>query len=162
MKGLVIPKKQRIEPLEALLLVLFGGFAAVFLVLSKDYNSTAALFPRWVAIVSLLALAALIFQRFVHPIRTSGASDEEVIEPSAEAISRPAVFALQGAYILLIYVLGFFVATLLFLLIAPIQLRYKRRRVVVVQSLVVTLAIAGSFLWLFGIPLPAGVIWDLW
>ena len=153
MRGLVIP---RIEPLEAVLLILFGGFAAVFLVLSRDYNSTAALFPRWVAIVSLLSLAALIVQL------SSGTSDKEVAEPSSGAVSRSIVFALQGAYILLIYFIGFFGATLLFLLIAPIQLRYKRWRVVVVQSLVVTLAVAGSFLWLFGIRLPAGVIWDLW
>ena len=153
MRGLGIP---RVEPLEAVLLILFGGFAAVFLILSRDYNSTAALFPRCVAIVSLLSLAALIVQLF------SGASDKEVIEPSAGAISRPVIFGLQGAYILFIYVLGFFTATLLFLLIAPIQLRYKRWRVVVVQSLVVTLVAAGSFLWLFGIRLPAGVIWDLW
>ena len=159
MRGLGIP---RVEPLETVLLILFGGFAAVFLILSRDYNSTAALFPRCVAIVSLLSLAALIVQLFSHSVRTSGASDEEVIEPSAGAISRPVIFGLQGAYILFIYVLGFFTATLLFLLIAPIQLRYKRWRVVVVQSLVVTLVAAGSFLWLFNIQLPAGVIWDLW
>ena len=159
MKAPVIP---RIEALEAVLLILFGGFAAVFLILSRDYNYTAALFPRYIAIVSLLSLAALIVQLFRHSVRSSGASDEEVIEPSAGAISRPVVFALQGAYILFIYVLGFFAATFLFLLIAPIQLRYKRWRVVVVQSLVVTLAVAGSFLWLFNIQLPAGVIWDLW
>src|SRR5712691_11247303 len=105
MRGLVIP---RVEPLEAVLLLLFGGFAGVFLILSKDYNSTAALFPRFVAIVSLLALAALIVQLFSHSVRSSGASDEEVIEPSAGAISRPLVFALEGAYLLFIYVLGFF------------------------------------------------------
>jgi hypothetical protein len=159
MRGLVIP---RVEPLEAVLLILFGGFAAVFLILSKDYNSTAALFPRCVAIVSLLSLAALIVQLFSHSVRSSRASDKEIIETSAGAVSRPMVFGLQGAYILFIYVLGFFAATLLFLLIAPIQLRYKRWRVVVVQGLVVTLVVAGSFLWLFGIQLPAGVIWDVW
>ena len=99
MRGLGIP---RVEPLEAVLLILFGGFAAVFLILSRDYNSTAALFPRCVAIVSLLSLAALIVQLFSHSVRTSGASDEEVIEPSAGTISRPVIFGLQGAYILFI------------------------------------------------------------
>src|SRR4030095_9454463 len=98
----------RIDPLEGVLLILFGGFAAVFLILSKDYNSTASLFPRWVAVVSLLSLAGLIVQLFSHPFRSSDASVEGVIEPSAGAVSRPVVFALQGAYILLIYLLGFF------------------------------------------------------
>ena len=158
MKG-IIP---RIEPLEAVLLVLLGGFAAVFLILSRDYNSTAALFPQGIAIVSLLSLAALIVQQFRHSVRSSAASDEKIIEPSAGSVSRPVVFALQGAYILFIYLLGFFAATFLFLLIAPLQLRYKSWRVVAVQSLVVTLAVAGSFLWLFDIRLPAGVIWGLW
>ena len=158
MKGLAILKA---SPLEALLLALLGGFAAAFLILSKDYNSTAALFPRLVAIVSLLSLAALIVQGFTSP-GSSTASDEQLIEASVGTVSRPAVFALQGAYILLIYVVGFVVATSLFLLIAPIQMRYKRWRVVAVQSIVVTLAVAGAFLWLFDIRLPAGIIWDLW
>ena len=75
---------------------------------------------------------------------------------------RPPIIAGQGAYVVLIYLLGFFPATLLYLSIAPLQLRYERWGIVLVHSAVLTLALAGSFLWLFNIQLPTGAIWDLW
>ena len=141
-------------PLQYVPLVLLGGCAALFLILSQGYNPTAALFPRWVAIATLLLLTALIIQLF--------GSDEGVAEPALEAVARPAVFAGQGMYILVIYLFGFFAATFLFLLIAPIHLRYKRRGVVLVHAVVLTLVVAGSFLWLFQIQLPTRVSWDFW
>ena len=148
------------KPLEAVLLTLLGGFAALFLFLSQDYNPTAALFPRWIAIASLVFLAALLIRSFLGSDRVTETSEEA--EPSSGAVSRPAVVAVQGAYILFIYVLGFFASTLLFLFIAPIQMRYARWGMALVQSVVVTLVLAGSFLWLFNIQLPTGAIWDLW
>lgn len=143
------------KPLEILLLTVLGGFAAIFLLLSKGYNPTAALFPQWIAIASLLFLAVVVIQLIVR---------SNPIPESRElgAASRTAIFLVQGAYIAVIYLLGFFPATLVFLLIAPIQMRYKRWSVVVLHGVVLTLALAGSFLWLFNVQLPTGAIWDLW
>jgi hypothetical protein len=78
------------------------------------------------------------------------------------AASRTAIFLVQGAYIVFIYLLGFFAATLLFLFIAPIQMRYKRWSVVVLHGVALTLVLTGSFLWLFNVQLPTGALWDLW
>ena len=50
------------KPLEILLLAILGGFVAIFLLLSREYNPTAALFPQRIAIASLLFLAVLIIR----------------------------------------------------------------------------------------------------
>ena len=74
---------------------------------------------------------------------------------------KPSTLALQGGYVIFIYLVGFFVATLLYLIIAPIQLRYEHRGVAIATSIVLTLLLAGSFMWLFDIQLPPGAIWEL-
>jgi hypothetical protein len=81
--------------------------------------------------------------------------------PDTEFSLRPPILALQAAYVVLIYLLGFFVATLLYLIFAPMQLRYERRGIVIATSVGMTLLIAGSFMWLFDIQLPAGAIWEM-
>ena len=40
------------KKLEVLLFVILGGFAITFLFLSREYNSTAALFPKLIAVSS--------------------------------------------------------------------------------------------------------------
>ena len=139
---------------EILLFAILGGFAGLFLLLSRDYNPTAALFPRVIAIASLVFLSILIVQ--------FGVSRPQQEASENNGTSRAAIFGLQGAYLVLIYCFGFFTATLLFLLVAPVQLRYKRWSVVFAHAVVVTLVLAGSFLWLFNIQLPSGALWDLW
>ena len=143
------------KPLETFLLTVLGGFTAAFLFLTKDYNPTAALFPRLIAIASLLFLTVLVVRL---TIRSNGVS--KPFQPAV--VSRAAVFGLQGAYVVLIYLVGFFAATLLFLFVAPIQMRYRRWGVVLVHGVGVTLVLAASFLWLFNIQLPAGAVWELW
>ena len=152
--------------LEILLLAVLGGFAVVFLFLSKDYNPTAALFPRYVAIASLVFLVGTRIagrERGLKPATTSSPehSAEHVVAGFSPR-SLPRILAVQGAYVFLIYLLGFFPATLLFLSIAPLQLGFKRRGIVLVHGIAMTLALAGSFLWLFEVQLPAGALWNLW
>jgi hypothetical protein len=142
------------KPLEGLLLALLGGFAAAFLFLTRDNNPTAALFPRVIAVVSLLFLTVLVVRLVVGSNATS-----ESLPPAV--VSRAAVLGLQGGYVALIYVVGFLPATLLFLFAAPIQMRYSRRGVVLLHGVGVTLVLAAS-LWLFNIRLPAAAVWNLW
>ena len=139
--------------LEILLLTVLGGFAALFLFLSRDYNSTAALFPKYIAIASLLFLALIVWGA-----RRENSNFE--IRNSNFPLHR--IIAVQGAYLVLIDLVGFFAATFLFLLIAPIQMGYKRWGIVLVHGVVFTLVLAGSFLWLFNIQFPTGALWELW
>jgi len=149
---------------ELLLLVVLGGCAALFLLLSENYNSTAALFPRWVAIASLIFLALSGFQLARSFKAASENSNEQLAEPITGGVSHLRVFLFlsQGIYIFLIYFFGFFPATLLFLLIAPLQMGYKRRGVVVVHAVLLSLLVTGSFVWLLNIQLPSGFVWSMW
>ena len=139
------------KKLEVLLFAILGGFAATFLFLSREYNSTAALFPKLIAIASLVFLAAGIATRK----SSNMGSDPSLLD------FKPSMLALQGGYVVVIYLLGFFVATLLYLIVAPIQLRYPHRGIAVAISVVLTLMLAGSFMWLFDIQLPPGAIWEM-
>ncbi len=134
--------------LENLLLVVLGGFTAVFLFLSKDYSSTAALFPRIIAIASLVFLAGIWGRRAISEVQETGL--------------RPQILAVQAAYIVFIYLIGFVAATVAFLLVAPIQMHYKRWGVVAAHAVVLTLVLSVSFMWLFSVQLPSGALWDLW
>ena len=149
------------KKLELVLLAILGGFALTFLVLSREYSSTAALFPR------LIAVASLLFLVLGRMGRTQGIEGRRPISPHGEIGLRPSIpcvrpiLALQAGYVVFIYLIGFFVATLLYLILAPIQLRYQRRGVAIATSVVLTLLLAGSFMWLFDIQLPAGAIWEM-
>lgn len=140
-----------------------GGFAALFLILTWNYNPTAALFPRWVAIASVLLLAAAVCrQLFGEQKPRPQEDDEEFVQPSPDAMPWPAVLALEGAYILAIYLVGFTYATLLYLIAGPIHMRYRRWGIIAAQAVFLTIIIAGSFIWFFHIRLPKGILWNLW
>jgi hypothetical protein len=59
-------------------------------------------------------------------------------------------------------VLGFPLATLLYLIAAPIQMRYRRWIIISAQAVFLTALISGSFIWFFHIRLPKGIVWNLW
>ena len=138
--------------LETLLLVILGGFAATFWILSRDYNPTAALFPSGIAIACLVLVSVLI-------TRSKKSRAEESIPGFSAQL--PAL-GLQAVYVCFMYLIGFLGTTLVFLLVAPFQMGYTRRTVIMTHAVILTLVLAASFLWLFNVRLPAGIIWDLW
>ena len=145
------------KKLEGLLLAILGGFALTFLFLSREYNSTAALFPRLIAVAFLLFLVLSRVSGISGP-ELSGSGPEV---PDTEFSFRPSILVMQAGYVVCIYLLGFFAATLLYLIAAPMQLRYERRAIAIATSVILTLLLAGSFLWLFDIQLPPGAIWEM-
>ena len=145
---------------EVLLIAILGGFAATCLFLSREYNPTAALFPRVIAVASLLFLVLNVIGGW-RELRDGGLFRLRRDRPPSLNSPHPPILALQAGYVVLIYLIGFFVATLLYLIIAPIQLRYERRGVAIATSVVLTLLLASSFMWLFDIQLPQGAVWEL-
>jgi tripartite tricarboxylate transporter TctB family protein len=151
------------KKLEALLLATLGGFALTFLVLSRDYNATAAQFPQLIAVASLLFL---VLGSIGSRKPGAGSQKPEAGQlPSGFWLPAPGfrlpILALQAGYVGLMYLVGFFAATLLYLILAPLQLRYPHRGIAIATGLVLTLLIAGSFMWLFQIQLPPGAIWEV-
>jgi hypothetical protein len=133
------------------------------MILTWDYNPTAALFPRWVAVASLFFLAGAVARRLLSEQKPSSPEDDEdFVQPSPDAMPWAAVLAVQAGYIGAIYLLGFTVATLLYLFAAPIHMRYRHWGIVALQAVFLTILISGSFIWFFHIRLPTGVVWNLW
>jgi hypothetical protein len=94
-----------------------------------------------------------------HPVPVGDGHVEDEAPGEGRKLLLP--WILQAGYVILIYLIGFIAATLLYLIMAPIQLRYERRGVAIAASVVLTLLLAGSFMWLFDIQLPPGALWEL-
>ena len=133
------------------------------MILTWDYNPTAALFPRWVAIASVLFLAGSVGRQLFSAQKPRVEQyDEDFPQPGLGALPWPAVLFLQAGYIFAIYIVGFTFAPLLYLIAGPIQMRYRRWSIIAAQAVFLTIIIAGSFIWFFHIRLPKGIVWNLW
>jgi hypothetical protein len=150
----------RIAPLEGLLLLILGGFAAVFLFQTRDMGETAAWFPRVVAQASLALLGAALAVQWVGRRRARPRVPEAPAPPPPDAIPWGAALAAQAAYVLLIILLGFPLATLAYLVAGPLQMQYRRWPVLIPYAAVLTAAVVGSFLYLFNVRLPVGLVWS--
>jgi hypothetical protein len=127
---------------------------------AKDYNSTAALFPRLVALSALLFLALDLISK-----KVGARKPREVGQPPDSTLQPPPwlpALALQGGYIIFVYLIGFSAATLLFLLAVPAQMRYRRWPITALYAILLTVAIYVSFHWLFHVRLPKGLIGLPW
>ncbi len=129
------------------------------MLLTKDYNPTAALFPRLVALSSLVLIVLDLSLRLFTD-ETAMAAEKE--EKKSDSVSWYAALALQGGYIAFIYLIGFSAATLLFLLLCPWHLRYRRWPITVIHGALLTLVIVGSFHLFFHVRLPKGFLGIPW
>ena len=152
----------KLARLEKVLLSLLGSFCVAFLLLTWELHSTAALFPRWVA------FAAIVFLVCAVPMRRSDASiqrsedvDENFPQATAGVVNWSTVLALQLGYVIAIYLIGFTIATVVYLLVGPIQMGYRRWMIIALQAVVLTAVISGSFIGFFHIRLPKGILWSL-
>lgn len=83
-------------------------------------------------------------------------------EKKSTSVSWYAALALQGGYIAFIYLIGFSAATLLFLLLCPWHLRYRRWPITIIHGVLLTLVIVGSFHLFFHVRLPKGFLGIPW
>ncbi|HWP24669.1 MAG TPA: tripartite tricarboxylate transporter TctB family protein [Candidatus Binatia bacterium] len=143
--------------LETLLLLVLSGFAGLFLLATKDYGSTAALFPRVIASATLVLIALdLLYDYLLAATKTPKTRADKAPDQARSGWMAP--LALQGGYIALIYVAGFAAATLIYLLICPWQLRYRRWVVTIVHAVVFTAVLVYTFHSVFHARLPKGVV----
>ena len=147
--------------MEALLRAVLIGFALLFLLVTKDYGSTAALFPRVVALFSLgfiaLDIFALFYSRGNKPAKPQAATRQDL-----SGVSWSAALALQAGYIGMIYVAGFSTATFAYLIACPWQLRYRNWPVTILHATLLTVAVVYTFQAIFHVRLPKGVLGIPW
>ena len=151
---------KRISFLEILLLIILCGFALAFLLETTKLQQTAALFPRLVAEASLLVFVIALGLRFLTSSRTT------VREPDAISAKKPpnatsfrAALTLQAAYLAAVFLLGFPIATLMYLVVCPRLMGYQRWRILLPYSVLLTSAVFLAFAYVLHVRFPGGLLW---
>ncbi|MBI2961322.1 MAG: tripartite tricarboxylate transporter TctB family protein [Betaproteobacteria bacterium] len=152
--------RKRIAALEGFLLLVLGSFALAFFVETRELGQTAALFPRLVALASLAALALALGFQFFGAAKARQTPAETAALETLDVVSWPLALAVQVGYVALIALLGFSLASLLYLIGAPLQMRYRRWGVLIAYGFLLTAAVAIAFTVLFHVRLPEGLLWS--
>ncbi len=144
---------KRISFLEILLLVILCGFALAFLLETTKLQQTAALFPRLVAEASLFVFViALAFQLLQQAASISA-------KKPPNATSFRAALTLQAAYLAAVFLLGFPIATLMYLVVCPRLMGYQRWRILLPYSVLLTSAVFLAFAYVLHVRFPGGLLW---
>jgi len=151
---------RRISNLEGFLLLILGAFAASFLVQSWELGQTAAMFPRLVAGASLALLALVTAFELMGKGSARKKPLEAVTTRAPDAILWPVALAVQIGYIALVVLVGFSLATLIYLMGSPLQMRYRRWGVLGAFAILLTATVVASFTYLFHVRLPEGLLWS--
>ena len=140
---------RRISSLESFLLLILCGFALAFLFETTKLQPTAALFPRLVAEASLFILViALAFK-----------ADHVTGNTPQKGTSFRAALALQAGYLAVVFVLGFPIATFLYLLASPWLMGYRRWKILLPYGVLLTSAVFLVFAYALHVRFPGGLRW---
>ena len=140
---------RRICSLESFLLLISCGFALAFLFETTKLQPTAALFPRLVAEASL----------FVFVIALAFKADHVTGNTPQKGTSFGGALALQAGYLASVVVLGFPVATLIYLLVCPRLMGYRRWKILVPYGVLLTSAVFLVFAYALHVRFPGGLLW---
>jgi len=153
-----------IGDVDLFLLGMVGLFAAAFLIDSREYNPTAAMLPRLVAVITLLLVVGSLIQHYVKVHRQDRTLPQEGVEDS-EGKRGGLVWYLNLSaillYFLMIFVIGLIGASLLYLLLAPLILGYRRFKIVAVIAGCWIVFFVYVFTQILYTRLPAGVLGNL-
>lgn len=146
---------------DIVLMVVLGVFAGAFLIETRSYNPTAALFPRLVSIFSLVLIVWTITQRCLTLRRKTKSSPATKVR--AEIMGEGALawywsLGTMVGYFVLIYVLGFTLATLIYLLVLPLLLGYRRYGIVLITGVLATAAFVTVFSYVLHARIPEGIV----
>ena len=147
------------DRMEIVLLLILGGFTAAFLFESRQYGEMAAFLPRLVSVASLVLLALALAVQIFRKAKSGGREGEAPAAWAADAVPWPAALATQVGSIVLIFFVGFPVATLIYLLVAPFQMHYRRWKIMVPFAFLLTAVTVASFTHLFSVRFPGGLLW---
>ena len=153
----------RILDLDLILMAILGAFAAAFLIDSRSYNPTAALFPRLISIIVLLLVlwtaAHRLWELFGRPQGVSR-SAERVAPKQKGVMTWYGSLITIVIYFLLIYVIGFTWAALVYLVVLPILLGYRKYKIIFAIAAMWTLSFVLVFTYVVHTRIPGGLLGD--
>jgi len=143
-------------------MAVLGFFAGAFLIDTRSYNPTAALFPRLVSIITLVFIAWAIVQRCLILRRKARSSPKAEARIKAEgALAWYWTVASMVGYFVLIHLLGFTLVTLIYLLVLPLLLGYRRYKTVLITGTLLTAAFITVFTYVLHARIPEGIVGSL-
>jgi putative tricarboxylic transport membrane protein len=146
---------------DIILMAVLGIFAGAFLIETRSYNPTAALFPRLVSIISLIFISWTITQRCLT-LRREAKSSPEAEEGAGIKGGGALIWywslATMVGYFILIYLLGFTLVTLIYLVVLPLLLGYKRMKIVLITGVLWTVAFISVFTYVLHARIPEGIV----
>ena len=149
---------RRISFLEILLLIILCGFAVAFLLETTRLQQTAALFPRLVAEVSLFVFVIALAFRLLKSSETTVRQTASIAAKAPNATSFGAALALQAAYLAAVFLLGFPIATLTYLVVCPRLMGYQRWKILLPYSVLLTSAVFLAFAYVLHVRFPVGLL----
>ncbi len=146
---------------DIVLMVVLGVFAGAFLIETRTYNPTAALFPRLVSIISLIFIVWTIVQRVFSLAKRADQSPEarsETGPQGARVFTWYWSLAAMVGYYVLIYLLGFTLVTLVYLIVLPLLLGYRRYLIILITGVLWTVAFLSVFNYILHARIPEGIV----
>lgn len=147
--------------LDLLLMVLLGAFSGAFLLETRTYNPTAALFPRLVSAATFILVLWTVGLRlwsFLVKAQRKTKSEEEISTAKEGSMIWYISLITMVVYYLLIYVLGFIWSTLLYLFVLPLLLGYKKYWIVLVTAVLWTAVFVYVFTNILYARIPKGIL----
>ncbi len=145
--------------------LLLAGGAMVALILlwqTGDYRPAAALFPRIVCIVVIaLSLYQLGENAWTYFKGAAPKKKKKEVEEVSAGIAWYWIFLTIVAYFVLIEVLGFIVATAIYMVGFPVFMGYRRWVIILIVMVLLTASVGYSFGTILHVPLPQGMISSL-
>lgn len=141
-------------------LVVLTLIGLVFFLMTWSYTRSAALFPRAVALIVFILSLYSLLGRLKSWTRGEG-KKKTTQDVKATGMPWYVSFLAMLVYFVLIDVVGFIAATFLFLILLPLAMGYKKFFVITVVAVVFAAAISYSFGTFLHVPLPEGMIFQI-
>jgi hypothetical protein len=151
--------------LELVILIILGAFALAFLIDTRSYNRIAALFPRLVSVATLLLILAYLVVRFSMSLKKEkqpSETDAETTVKGEGSLSGNVTLAIMLGYFLLIFIVGLTWASLVYLLVVPVWMGYRRYRIIAITSILWVIAFVCIFHFMLHTRIPQGLLEDLY
>ena len=137
--------------------------AAVYIILciylgiqALDFPAGGGKFPLFAVTCAVLISGAMILQSFR---RRAMESDDRLDFTVTYSKAKPLLLlALSIAYVLMIFVLGYFTTTLLFLIAASVMIGIRDAKVIAITAIILIPAMYGFFILFLHAPLPKGIL----
>lgn len=137
--------------IEHILYGLFYIISLVFIFNTGGFEGNAAVYPRTIAAIVIIMTSILLLREFKG--KNEPAKKEEFVRKKLYISS---IFSV--AYIGLVTITGYFIATPLFLIGLTRALGYKNIKAVLATCIVLDLVVYLAFKVALGVPVPGGII----